>query len=59
MGEHGDGQFAMQLGAARPEFQHVAENRNAPAKLAQIGLAEQGERRTHGGRIGIVAFVDQ
>ena len=59
MGEHCDRQFAMQVGAAGPEFQHVAEHRNAPAELAQIGLPEQGERRTHRGRIGIVAFVDQ
>ncbi len=41
------------------EFQHVAQNRDAPAALARLRLREQRECGAHRGGIGVVAFVDQ
>ena len=52
-------QAAMQIGAARPELQHVAEHRDAAALPRDVGLAEQRDGRLHRGRIGVVALVDQ
>ncbi len=56
---HRLGKLAMEIGAARPEFQHVAEDGDTPAARADPGLAEQGERGAHGRRIGVIAFVDE
>ena len=40
------------------EFQHVADDGDAPAARPGLGRAQQRERRAHRGRIGVVAFVD-
>ncbi len=40
-------------------FQHVAEDGDPPALRLPIRRAEQRNRRAHGGRIGVVALVDQ
>ncbi len=50
---------AMQRRAGRPEFQHVAEHRDAPAAAGRPRPGRARERRRHRGRIGVVAFVDQ
>ena len=55
----GSARPGMQRGAARPEFEHVAEHGDAPAARPDAALAEHGERRAHRGRIGVVALVDQ
>ena len=49
----------MQFAALRAELQHVAENCNAAALLPDRRLRQQRDRRPHGRRIGVIAFVDQ
>src|SRR6516162_5146828 len=50
---------AMQLGAARTQFEHVAEHRDPPAVRADFGLGEHVQCGRHRCRVGVVAFVDQ
>ena len=49
----------MQLRTLRAEFQHIAEHSDAAALRTDRRLAEQRNGGGHGGRVGVVAFVDQ
>ena len=53
------GQRRVQPFALIAQFQHVAEDGNAAALRADVGLAEQRDGGCHRRRIGVVAFVDQ
>src|SRR5580704_17056964 len=53
------GETAMQRLALRPQFEHVAEDGNAPALRPDRRLAEQSERGIDGDRIGVVALVNE
>ena len=52
-------QAPVQAFALGAEFQHVAEHGDAAALRPDRRLAEQRDGRRHGGRVGVVAFVDQ
>src|SRR6516165_6300616 len=49
----------MQRGSLRAEFQHVPQNCDATAEVADRRLSEQRDSGRHGGRVGIVALVEQ
>src|SRR5262249_60818436 len=49
---------AMKVLAGRPQFQHVAEDRDASTAWPERRLAQHSERGTHRRRIGVIAFVD-
>ena len=48
----------MQRTSARPEFEHVAKDGDAPTARPRCGLSEQSERRRDRRRIGVVALVE-
>ena len=53
------GETGVQGAFVPPEFQHVAEDGDPPAARRGRQPAEDGERRGHGRRAGVVAVVDQ
>ena len=53
------GEAGMKRRRRAAELQHVAEDGDPAAARRRLGLAEEGERRPHRGRVGVVALVDQ
>jgi hypothetical protein len=49
----------MQLWPLRAELQHVAKHGNAAAVRTEQCLAKQRNGGRHGGRIGVIALVNQ
>ena len=49
----------MKFLALGAKFEHVAKNRDPTTLRTDSGLAKHGHGRSHRGRIGIIAFVDQ
>ena len=53
------GKLGVNAGGEFAHLQHVAEDRDAPPLTCRLGRCEHGDRRAHGGRVGIVAVVDK
>ncbi len=55
----GSASSACMRGRVLAEFAHVAEDGDAPAAAAWLGLRKQRQRRTHRQGIGVIALVNQ